>query len=53
MLHDSLVEVWDKPQQEIGDGRETLQQKADIWDRYRRSVPPRSSPREQTATPGV
>lgn len=47
MLHDSLVEVWERPQQDLNDQNETLRQKAKLWS----SIPPRPSQRERTATP--
>lgn len=40
MLHDSLVEIWDAPQQEDSDNAELLRQKAETWARRRRSPPP-------------
>ncbi|KAF1349249.1 hypothetical protein EJ07DRAFT_141031, partial [Lizonia empirigonia] len=50
VMHDRLVEVWDQPLQESDDQCETLRQKADLWERHRRSVPPKSTQRERTPT---
>lgn len=47
-LHDSLIEVWDGPQQESSEQHEALQQKADVWNRHRRSLPPKPSQHERT-----
>lgn len=53
MLHDRLVAAWDAPLREDSNRYDELKQKAETWDRLRRSVPPRSTQRERTATPHV
>jgi hypothetical protein len=52
-LHDNLVEVWTGPLQTESSDVEMLKRKAEMWDRMRRSEPPRSTQREQVATPRV
>ncbi|KAF3036760.1 hypothetical protein E8E11_003979 [Didymella keratinophila] len=51
VVHDKLVEVWTKPQRETDDLSDVLRQKAELWERHRRSHPPRSSQMERTSTP--
>lgn len=50
-IHDQLVEVWTKPQRETGDVSEVLRQKAEVWERHRRSQPSRPSQMERISTP--
>ncbi|KAF9697885.1 hypothetical protein EKO04_003999 [Ascochyta lentis] len=53
LLHDSLVQVWDGPKRDISDHHDELRQKADLWDRHKRSHPPKSTQHERTVTPRV
>lgn len=50
VMHDRLVDVWHQPLQESDDQCETLRQKADLWERHRRSVPPKSTQHVRTPT---
>jgi hypothetical protein len=43
VIHDHLVEVWTRPLQATGDRLEVLTEKADAWDRLRRSQLPHLS----------
>lgn len=51
VVHDKLVEVWTNPQQETDDLPDILMQKAELWDRHRRSQPPGSTQLERVSTP--
>lgn len=53
LVHDELVEMWDGPLQEEGEHLKALQERAEVWNRHKRGVPPVSSQRERTATPRV
>jgi len=53
LVHDELVEMWDDPLQEEGEHVKALKERAEVWNRHKRGVPPVSSQRERTATPRV
>lgn len=52
-LHDMLVEMWEEPLVETGEHLQSLKEKAEVWGRYKRSVPPASSQNERTTIPRV